>query len=674
MKRLSPDEEPRPVVEPSGGIMSSAISKMVNQPLPRCRTEVLTLFVLVNYLLFRGLLSTQWFGEASGALAVGVGTIIVLTLGGIVGLVLPDLISKAGREIFRGRVPLALPVSLALLLLVMALVIALVTNPVSALEGFAYQALLVAIVVVLWERRLVGAFYREQLPTAACFLRQRVQQSSRLAKGKGVNSEGNLGLEPGDTFTVKAGELVAGDGRVISGRAQILSRKLSGAARLQQIEVGGEVYAGSEVVAGSITVEVSSPAAESFINSFGSELEGIGLGSSGEQRVLGFIVGYVHVLLTILSVLVVWYWLRQGATLSWAAEAGAAVLLTTLLSVIVKLILLMRKLAVEGIFWRGGFVRSFGVFRTLARLRTLLIDLDPSEPVGERSVLRLDLVDDRIDRQQFSVLLQSLFAAADRNDDLAAGALSWLSNADGTVALEQVSDFQHFPGRGYAGRIKDAVVTIGTEAFLVERGVQVQVSELRAADSFETVYQIALGDELVGYISFADPFVVDGRKLLSDLHGSVRVGLFGRDGQYLERLKAVIDRVGVRWSERPEELLTGGASETNLHPAAVLLHRHSNRAALTEADMTMGFFSELTWDIDQFDLSLFTRHLGALGSIVRFARCWRWLWLAAIFIPAVGVPTMVGLAFTPMVSVVAYSLVLVVLLVSIYVSLWRLCK
>jgi cation transport ATPase len=149
----------------------------------------------------------------------------------------------AGRQLLRGQV--GLPV--------------LYTSIVAAtlVSGQFIASAVMSWMLTFWSRR-----YKNDLSAARRRLVGQIIQHPRCVRlatpqGDGVSVEVPIDdLKPNDVIVVSAGELIPADGRVLEGRGLVDERMVLGLDGLSRKQADDEVFAGSNLMLGELTIEV----------------------------------------------------------------------------------------------------------------------------------------------------------------------------------------------------------------------------------------------------------------------------------------------------------------------------------------------------------------------------------------------------------------------------------
>jgi Cu2+-exporting ATPase len=128
----------------------------------------------------------------------------------------------------------------------------------GTLLGFdTYLDSLTMLVTLLLAGRVLESGGRRRAAEAAVTLAATVPGTARRIVGDSLEVVASASLLPGDRIAVGAGEDLPADGIVISGRGALQRALLTGESAPVAVEEGDEVWAGTVLVDGTVTVEVS---------------------------------------------------------------------------------------------------------------------------------------------------------------------------------------------------------------------------------------------------------------------------------------------------------------------------------------------------------------------------------------------------------------------------------
>lgn len=451
-----------------------------------------------------------------------------------------------------------------------------------------------------------------------------------LGQGQGADvcerSSDTARLKIGEIIRVKAGGIIPADGMVIGGIADVLERRFSGRGIPRIRCVGQPVCGGSRVQQGSIDIRLEALPADSAYEYFAEAAE---RGAEGSEVKLS---GWAGLLIAAAGVCAL-LWRDLGGhgaqalyVFSAICAAGAALPMFRLPSV-------GRRLLGAAMFKSGTLPAGQGALSKLGAVKNIAIDYDENETPG-RQVESFRIVDERIDEDGFAGLI---LGAVSSSDDAIYRALSdYLRRDRKEIRLVSLSGVASFPGRGVAAQFKGGELSIGTEDFLIERGVQLNPAELISQDDSragkERIF-VALDDDVAAEIVFG-PAPILPRRAIAEARGAAKIFILSRSGG------AAIDEKG-RAAGVELHQIYGALSHHAyidklrfLAPCAYLSTAHPDNDLIKASSASFSYFDELHWDQVLTDFVVFERDETSVVRAVRlgraFARAERALRFAAL--------------------------------------------
>lgn len=425
----------------------------------------------------------------------------------------------------------------------------------------------------------------------------------------------------GEFFACEAGDIAPADCCVVWGQARIVPRALAGFDVPKDCVAGDQICAGSRVKAGKIIVQIEEEFADSrttaFLPALASALE------NGDQDIPR-------------REWVVWAWIFFTAFVGVALfKAGydfrailrfeAGLLLMPPLFSVVELSTLPWKGLLLGAFERGLFLKSLGALFTLQGLKGILFDGAYVFSQEDPKVTGVIVYDERIERR---ALFEALQLLASRFDSTLFSALrEFVSKevADGEPQLEFVSIETDPEGEGITAHFDSAELKIGTENYLVSKGVLLDVNRAIGARPESTLY-IALDSYPVAEVQFqrcAERLLKEGLQKLRDLdfglrwyteqeNSAVPASELGLEAAHVIRSHAELKRVEESFT--PHLRFSSDERDSLFHLAPAL---------------KAGRFNEVKFDVQEFDLTLFqpfsrSAFTWLVGQIQFLARSIKW--------------------------------------------------
>ncbi len=309
----------------------------------------------------------------------------------------------------------------------------------------------------------------------------------------------------GASIECKAGDIISVDGRIKIGCLALDERCLSTVPSFRIREEDEVVHAGSEVLAGSATVVALTTTTDSSLSQLQSAvapmIQEAGRSLEVEDARASRWSALV-ILFLALSAGIFWHERTLGYT--QALLAAGTVALFGSVCVIGLLLHGIRRSIVQTWMQRGYLLGTANSVKQLAAVRG--VEFDASR-CGEGSLIKavsLDVLDDRL---ASSALCDFICALVGRAEDPVLGAVAEYCRRHGkTPSVERVVDLREYLGRGICGSVHGVELSVGTEDFLVERGIMIQPSDGAPPAVGEYLVLIAIDDDVV-----ARAHVVDGQ-------------------------------------------------------------------------------------------------------------------------------------------------------------------
>ena len=175
-----------------------------------------------------------------------------------------------------------------------------------------YLDSLTMLVALLLAGRVLESRGRRRAVEAAMTLAANVPATARRLTEDAVETVPSAELEAGDRVVVGAGEEIPADGHVVEGRGAVALALLTGEAAPTDAEPGTRVWAGTVVVDGAFTVEVTEAAEETVIHRMAEELRAAadrGTRPSSTDRIAPWFTGAT---LLVAGMTLAWWWSSQG--------------------------------------------------------------------------------------------------------------------------------------------------------------------------------------------------------------------------------------------------------------------------------------------------------------------------------------------------------------------------
>lgn len=594
-----------------------------NNPYFGSREFILSLFALVNIMLFELLLQFSFFSKVESELR-RVFLPIHLGLSALsAGVVLASYIPTVLREVRQLQISNTFLVTAGLLILTISQPFAIASGVYAGSFVDIFTSLpLVCFLVVAGQdiRRILGdKLDWQQLMnlgrnnSSVRELTSNADSNSEVRTSEPVELDQSwIALENvrvGNTIRVDQGELLSCDGTVVGGQALLLEGRYPGLSPTRVRSVGEQVWAGSRIIRGTIDVRVAATYEDSSAGVFQevvgnsiAEIDCVKNELARKSRIVALVIAAVAFVLAELLFFV------QTPIVIVLRAASSVLLFAVFIDMLQMWDKVLRR-AVVAASRMGCLFRENPNFDGLSSIRTLAIDSGTGSIARELSVKDFELMDDRIDRQGLLVALLAVCGKMECawGDAFADFAAVELKNR--SIKPVRTTETHYYGEHGGSAIIEGLDVTIGTEELLIERGVEIDPAAVSLVSGTlgEQNYYLAFGSEIVARFVLHD---VGSKKMASSIAWLRKLGvksqILGREGQsevdaFAEKLGTV--RAAVHSNLTNEKYLH---KIEDFRPVALLASIDSRSDQIERCDLSIGFFDYLLCDTSKTEVTIFS--------------------------------------------------------------------
>ncbi len=426
--------------------------------------------------------------------------------------------------------------------------------------------------------------------------------------------------ERGQKLVLGANEWVPVDAAIIGGKGEVWERRYGGSLRRRFKTKGQEIFAGSYVKSGELQCVVVSRSSESTILPFVEALNKIILDES-RAPLRKALLSSTSALLVFLSACVVLFWRERGASPFELFDLAAGVLFCVAFLRLLSHSYLPAPIAITKLFLRGCLVRGTAMLNGLARAKNLVLHYSALEAFRKLRVIRFEMMDNRIDKHGLSSVILAL--CGDGEDPISEAVFDAVSREVTDPTLHEVSDFRLYTGRGLYGSVQGAELSLGDEEFMVERGVQLQTSDLPELQQGQEALYFAVRDDVMARFIVSRQ-VAGGKsdeKLLRRLERrGVRPLLCGAADS--ARVDALAKEINIELTASHGGLRKSVMIEKfeSWRPLAVYSGEEFDPELSARAEVSIVDFSELRWNIADADVTLYRPSLRLVVEALEEAR------------------------------------------------------
>jgi hypothetical protein len=328
----------------------------------------------------------------------------------------------------------------------------------------------------------------------------------------------------GEVFPLTAGIIVPTDGRIRSGTCAVLERYLSPEAHFRVKDEADVVFAGSYVLSGEASVQALTSSYDSCLKRLEQAvLPGLRWVEESLKRDHDHIVTPLVYVLLFCFVSSAIFWDERGASGATILLAAGSILTISLLLQLGEALYGTRSRLVRAWAQRGFLINSAKAWSELYNVRTVAYDSSRLASTTACHVKELNLMDDRISEHSLCSCIASIVGRAE--DPALAMIGDYCQRVVGAIPTDRVIDLHEYEGRGICGTVKGIEFSIGSEDFLVDRGILIQPTESALEEGSEDrVVLVAIGDDLIArfWVAFGQADLLSEEALQrwpKNLHG-----------------------------------------------------------------------------------------------------------------------------------------------------------
>ena len=203
-------------------------------------------------------------------------------------------------------------------------------------------------------------------------------------------------LRPGDRLLVAAGERVAADGRVISGRGQIDQSLITGETAPASVETGTQIYAGTLNLTRSLEMDVTAADDATLLAEIGRLMLAAEQGKARYRRLADRAAQIYAPAVHGLGLATFIGWLAFGATWQTALTYAIAVLIITCPCALALAVPAVQIAAASRLFKRGIMVKAPDGLERIAEIDTVVFDKTGTLTLGKPQLIDPEDISDDV--------------------------------------------------------------------------------------------------------------------------------------------------------------------------------------------------------------------------------------------------------------------------------------
>lgn len=320
----------------------------------------------------------------------------------------------------------------------------------------------------------------------------------------------------GDAVLVRPGEKIPVDGLVIKGQSGVDESMLSGESQAVLKQVGDTVIAGSVNGEGAFTVRTEQVLRNTVLSKIVDLMERAQASKAPIQSTADKLVPWFVLITLSLAALTFWYWFAVGGEGEKALLAAVSVLIITCPCALGLATPMAIAVASGVAAKRGILIKQGAVLEYLSKVTQFVFDKTGTLTQGKLTVAKIQL-GTGLDETQ---LIQVAASVEQQSEHAVAQAIVAAAKAQ-NIDLFEVTDFDSFPGQGVIAQVGDTGVQIGTQTWLLERGVIISDKHIEQCAAWEqqgvSCVCVIQSGNVLGILGLADTLREDAVDTLSAL-------------------------------------------------------------------------------------------------------------------------------------------------------------
>ncbi|MFZ6012914.1 MAG: copper-translocating P-type ATPase [Bacteroidota bacterium] len=366
---------------------------------------------------------------------------------------------------------------------------------------------------------------------------QLMPSEAHLVHGDHIMDVKTDSLKARDIILVKPGEKIAADGIIMEGRSFLNESMLTGESMPAEKNKGDKVIAGSINGEGSLKIQVSHGAKDSYLSQVVKLVQAAQDAKSKTQLLADQAAKWLTIIALLSGTVTFIVWLVIGEDLAFAMERMVTVIVICCphaLGLAVPLVV-ARSTAISA--QSGLLIKDRTAFENSRKISMLVFDKTGTLTKGEFNVVRYGVLDGRSSKEQ---VLQ-LAAALEQNSEhpIASGIVRKAKGLD--LPLPKLTDFKAITGKGIEAKVDGNNIKVVSPGYLKENNITIDQTE---SSNAETVVYVLFNNKVMGLIALADEIRPESAEAINVLH-SQNIKSFLLTGDNKEVAKVVSKSLGM---------------------------------------------------------------------------------------------------------------------------------
>ena len=327
---------------------------------------------------------------------------------------------------------------------------------------------------------------------------QLMPSDAHMVHGNHIMDVKTESLKEGDVILIKPGEKIAADGIVLEGESYLNESMLTGESTPVKKTGGEKVIAGSLNGNGSLKVQVTHSARDSYLSKVIKLVQDAQKSKSKTQLLADKAAQWLTIIAIVSGITTFLYWYLDGKDLAFAIERMVTVVVICCphaLGLAVPLVV-AKSTAISA--QNGLLIKNRTAFENSRKVTTLVFDKTGTLTVGKFEVSKVVPVRQDLDEKELIRIASSL----EQNSEhpIATGIIQKVKEL--SVTIPQLENFNAMTGKGVQAIVEGKQVKVVSPGYLKEKNISLPTNF--SSDESQTVVFVIINDQLTGYIALSD--------------------------------------------------------------------------------------------------------------------------------------------------------------------------
>lgn len=341
---------------------------------------------------------------------------------------------------------------------------------------------------------------------------QLMPSDAHLIHGDHIMDIPTQNLKANDIILIKPGEKVAADGLVLEGESYLNESMLTGESKPVEKKKGNTVIAGSLNGNGSLKIQVSHGANDSYLSQVIRLVQDAQKSKSKTQLLADNAARWLTIIALFSGAATFFYWYFENNELAFAIERMVTVIVICCphaLGLAVPLVV-AKSTALSA--QKGLLIKNRTAFENSRKVTTIVFDKTGTLTIGKFEVSNVIAVSDKISEKE----IIRYASALEQNSEhpIATGILQ--KAKDLAILIPSTDNFKAVTGKGVEAFVEGQNIKVVSPGYLKEE--KISFPEELTRDAAETVVFVLIDNNLAGLISLADTLRPESKEAIQTLH------------------------------------------------------------------------------------------------------------------------------------------------------------